>query len=141
MIRLRTLTEKSIIDSLPVKWDVKKIMDNKPHWMLKTYYEQEKITFTRPVIDWFKETYPNFFEIDKPGIFKGWADILYTSTDYSEWSYERVTKLIAYLKILNRNIPQKLLDVSKFKKAIIKIKKNKRETVSKFELQSKNHGR
>ena len=140
--RLRTLTLKSkaFFYSDP-NWSVEKLINDKSFFVLKTYYEQEKISFNQEVLDILKEKYNNFIEIDKPSKLKGWQDIIFQN-NYHEMTYDRLRKICIYQKLKYGQVNKELWLITRQKKGkMLDTEVKSRLKISKMDLQGKNHGR
>ena len=142
-LRILTLKSKAFFYSDP-NWTIEKLINDKPFMVLRTYYEQEKISFNQEVLEILQDKYPNFIEIDKPSKFPYWKDILFgdIKNKYNEMSYQEILKLIKWYKTKKIPLNKSLQDALSNTK-----QKHKREVdninliVSKKDLQGKNHGR
>ena len=148
MILLRKLALKSPLTGLVQKYGgntVEWVLANHPATLVSIYYSKEKITFLPEIIEVLKVQYPNFYEIDKPGIDKDFYDKVFPSkgVNYSKMSYnELVTKMRGFM--INRGeAPSTLLNAwNKAKLLVIEQRDIKRGSViSKAELQGINQGR
>jgi hypothetical protein len=140
--RLRTLTLKSkaFFYSDP-NWTIEKLINDKSYIVLKTYYEQEKISFNQEVLDILKEKYGNFIEIDKPSKLKGWHDVIFQN-NYHEMTYDRLKKICIYQKLKYGQVKKELWLITKQKKGkMIDTEVKASLKISKKDLQAKNHGR
>jgi hypothetical protein len=143
--RLRICTFKSKADFYyGSNWTVRTLFDDKPNAILKAYYELEKISFSKEVIDEIKLKYPRFFEIDKPGKFIGnWKQIIFNNfyPDWSEKSYQELLTSMRYYSINKKKIPDELRACFLYAKSKVKRSKdNEIITISKRSLQGKNQG-
>lgn len=143
--RLRTCTLKSRADFYyDSSWSVGKLLNEKPYMVLKTYYESEKISFSKEVTDKLKEIFPTFFEIEKPGVLKKWEDILFVSrgNNWANKTYSELLRIVRGYKMNGKELPKELVrcfNVAKGKEA--RIMDNSGLEISKRLLQAKNHGR
>ena len=140
--RLRTLTLKSkAFFYFDPNWTIEKLINDKSFIVLKTYYEQEKISFNQEVLDILKGKFPNFIEIDKPSKLKGWHDIIFQN-NYHEMTYDRLRKICIYQKLKYGQVNKELWLITKQKKAkMFDAELKSRLKISKMDLQGKNHGR
>ncbi len=140
--RLRTLTLKSkAFFYFDPNWTIEKLINDKSFIVLKTYYEQEKISFNQEVLDILKDKFPNFIEIDKPSKLKGWHDIIFQN-NYHEMTYDRLRKICIYQKLKYGQVNKELWLITKQKKAkMFDTELKSRLRISKVDLQGKNHGR
>jgi hypothetical protein len=140
--RLRTLTLKSkAFFYFDPNWTIEKLINDKSFIVLKTYYEQEKISFNQEVLDILKDKFPNFIEIDKPSKLKGWHDIIFQN-NYHEMTYDRLRKICIYQKLKYGQVNKELWLITKQKKAkMFDTELKSRLRISKIDLQGKNHGR
>lgn len=142
IVKLRTLTLKSkaFFYSDP-NWTIEKLINDKPYKVIKTYYEQEKISFNQEVLDILKEKFPNFIEIEKPSKLSGWNEIVFQN-NFENFTYARLLKLHRYLRAKKGVSNNFILKILKKKKSeLIRTEAHARMTISNKELQGKNHGR
>tara|TARA_R110000868_G_scaffold408650_1_gene692111 strand:- start:832 stop:1266 length:435 start_codon:yes stop_codon:yes gene_type:complete len=142
IVNLRTLTLKSkaFFYSDP-NWTIEKLINDKSFVVLKTYYEQEKISFNQEVLDILKSKYSNFIEIDKPSKIKGWHDIIFKN-NYHEMTYDRLKKICIYQKLKYGQVNKEIWLIMKKKKSeMINSESKSRLQISKKDLQGKNHGK
>lgn len=139
-LRILTLKSKAFFYSDP-NWTMDKLINDKSFIVLKTYYEQEKISFNQEVIDILKEKYENFIEIDKPSKLKGWQSIIFQN-NYHEMTYDRLRKICIYQKLKYGKVNKELWLITKQKRAkMLDSEVKSRLRISDRDLQGKNHGR
>lgn len=140
--RLRTLTLKSkAFFYFDPNWTIEKLISDKPFIILKTYYEQEKISFNQEVLDILKGKFQNFIEIDKPSKLERWQDVIFQN-NYHEMTYERLRKICIYHRLKYGRVNKEIWILMKNKKnKMIETEIKSRLVVSKKDLQGKNHGR
>jgi len=143
--RLRTLTLKSnaFFYSDP-KWTIEKLINDKPSYVIKAYYEQEKISFNQEVLDILKAKYPEFIEIEKPSKLMSWKSIIYSkiNNNYAELSYQELKKIIVWHKIRKIPVNNLLIQVwANKKQEHMRKNDNINLVINKKSLQEKNHGK
>ena len=140
--RLRTLTLKSkAFFYFDPNWTIEKLINDKSFIVLKTYYEQEKISFNQEVLDILKGKFPNFIEIEKPSRLNEWNDVIFKN-NFEDFTYEKLLKIHSYIRIRDGKANLFILNILKKKKSkIVRTKAHTKMTISKIDLQGKNHGR
>jgi len=143
MIHLRTLTEKSNID---FHWTggilVGTLLEKKPLDLIKIYYTYEKINFMPSVLDKLRESFPNFYEIKKPGIDPNWRIILFSKYgDVENMTDEKIKNIFLHYKINKKPVPEIIGIEFSRRKSIRKIKTFDQtdEIYTKSSLRSFNH--
>ena len=139
-LRILTLKSKAFFYADP-NWSVEKLINDKSFIVLKTYYEQEKISFNQEVLDILKSKFSNFIEIDKPSKLKGWHDIIFEN-NYHKMTYDRLRKICIYQKLKYGQVNKELWLITKQKKSrMLDAEVKSRMLISKKDLQGKNHGK
>ena len=148
--RLRTCTLKSRADFYyNTEWTVEKLWNEKPMVLLQTYFESEKITFNIEILDRIKERFPHFIEIEKPGKLLNWKELVIrkengdiVKNNWGDMSYEELLKKIRGFQLNGKEPPKELVNCFNIAKGQRqRIIDNSNLSISKRELQAKNHGR
>lgn len=140
MIRLRILTEKSIVQTgKHTGWTVEKTITHDPRYIVWMYYNLEKVTFVDSIIQQFPVIVKN--PIRKPGVNKEFYQSLF-DPDFERFEDKSTDEMLRILRAMRINGKYSQSMQMKYKQRIKKKKDIKmHETVSKAKLQAKNHGR
>jgi hypothetical protein len=138
-IRLRTLTEKSVLVQGKYKGlTVGNILKTDPYYLEYLYYAVEKISFCDDILK--KINIP--YTIKKPGVnldYKSYLKSEKSRIEYNDWSKERLLKFITARKLNGQMVPKAAL--SAYYKKKHRIIDHKMDNVeSKISLMRKNHG-
>lgn len=139
-LRILTLKSKAFFYSDP-NWTIEKLINDKSFVVLKTYYEQEKISFSQEVLNILKDKYSSFIEIEKPSKLMEWQDVIFKNR-YDDMTYNTLFKMNKYQRARYGESNSNLLFMLKKKKReMIQAEMASRKVASKKELQAVNHGR
>lgn len=148
--RLRTCTLKSRADFFyNSEWTVEKLWNERPMALLEAYYTREKISFNRELLDMMKEMFPSFIEIEKPGKLLNWRELVIIKLNgeqpkniWIDMTYEELLKKMRGFSLNGKKPPIELINCFNIAKSQRqRILDNSNLTISKKELQAKNHGR